>query len=296
MKNNKEPHIQSGIQVPKPIIWTGRMLQFFSPEWAAKFSRFFFKRPFRHKPKRQELAWREKAEHFDLFVPGIKKKIRVYRWGKGDKKILLIHGWSGRGTQMYHLIDELLKNGYEVYSFDAPAHGLSESRSTLMLEFMESIKEVSREFGPFYALIGHSMGGIASINVLGRNWIKTDKLVTIGIPDSIKEIFYRFARMMGLKDEIAERNIAYMKRVYGVHVDELAGSYQAKNIHIPVLVIHDKKDREVPYTEAENLIKALPKGELYLTEGFGHTRILRNPMVIEKIINFLKENKDVDKR
>ncbi len=286
---NKNPQWNPSVKVPSFIKWIGKTLQFISPELAAKFSRFLFKRPFRHQPKTDELEWRKKATITDLYVPGIHKNIKVYKWGKGNLKILLVHGWSGRATQMYHLIEALLKNGYEVYAFDAPAHGLSESRSTLMLEFMESIKETSKHFGPFYGIIGHSMGGIASINTLGRDWIQTKKLITVGIPDSITDIFYRFVEMLGLKSDITEKNLKYMKNHYGVDVEELHGSYQAKNIHIPVLVIHDKTDREVPYTEALKIVEALPEGELYLTEGLGHTRILKDAEVIEKIINFLKE-------
>jgi alpha-beta hydrolase superfamily lysophospholipase len=51
------------------------------------------------------------------------------------KKILLVHGWSGRGTQLFKIADELLKQGYSTISFDAPAHGKSPGK-TIMVDFI----------------------------------------------------------------------------------------------------------------------------------------------------------------
>jgi hypothetical protein len=35
-----------------------------------------------------------------LHIPTINKSVVVYQYGQSDKKILLVHGWSGRGTQL----------------------------------------------------------------------------------------------------------------------------------------------------------------------------------------------------
>jgi esterase/lipase len=43
----------------------------------------------------------------------------VYQYGQSDKKVLLVHGWSGRGTQLVKIADALLKSGYSTISFDA---------------------------------------------------------------------------------------------------------------------------------------------------------------------------------
>jgi pimeloyl-ACP methyl ester carboxylesterase len=276
--------------VPKAIVWLGRLLQFFSKDLAARYSRYFFMRPMRHKMKPAEKKWMDEAEQTVIDVPSIGKKIHVYRWGPKDApKVLLAHGWSGRGTQFIDLGRRLLEEGYQVYAFDAPAHGQSGTGRTLMLDFIESIREMDRRFGPFEAIIGHSMGGIAALNAVGRFGLKPGKLITIGIPDSIKKIFYDFAEIMGLKPVIAEKNIDYLATVYGTDIDHLAGSYNAALTDIPVLVVHDKKDKEVPYTEAEAIVEELKNGRLLLTEGFGHRRILRNPYVIDQIVRFIRE-------
>lgn len=281
--------------VPKPIVWVGRFIQFFSVRWAAAYSRYFFMLPQRHRVKPAESAWREQARQWDMDVPAIGKKVRMYAWGDGDKSVLLAHGWSGRGSQFVHLGRSLLERGYRVVAFDAPAHGQSAGKRTLMLHFIETIKEADAQNGPFHALIGHSMGGIAALNAVGSHGVRPAYLVTIGIPDSIKRIFYQFARIMGLKEDIARLNIEYLARVYGSDIDRLAGSYNAEKVAVPTLIIHDRDDKEVPYTEALSIGRKLPDGRLLLTGGLGHRRIMRNGEVIARILDFL-EGKEVGQK
>jgi esterase/lipase len=48
----------------------------------------------------------------------------------------------------------------------------------------------------------------------------------------------------------------------------------AKEITIPILVIHDKDDLEVPVKAAQHIYDHLKNGKLLLTEGLGHRKIL----------------------
>ncbi len=286
MENNKKPNIY---RVPKFLKITSKILEFISPSIAASYSRFFFKRP-QNKPLRpEELAWRKKAREEDLFVESINKKIKTYSWGnENGKKILVVHGWTGHGTSLWKLIKRLTEEGYRVYSFDAPAHGQSPTKSTLMLEFIESIKNMDKTYGPFEAVIGHSMGGISALNAIGSHGVQTRKLITVGIPDSIKRIFYQFAEALGLSEKIAEKNIEYIKRVYQMDIDKISGSYNAERTTVPTFVIHDKFDKEVPYTEALQIARKLPNGKLLITEGLGHRRIIRDPEILNLIVDFIK--------
>jgi pimeloyl-ACP methyl ester carboxylesterase len=61
-------------------------------------------------------------------VPGTEndvEEVAVYRWGKADRRILLVHGWGGKAAQFFSFVGPLLESGFEVIGFDAPAHGLS---------------------------------------------------------------------------------------------------------------------------------------------------------------------------
>jgi pimeloyl-ACP methyl ester carboxylesterase len=61
-------------------------------------------------------------------VPGTEndvEEIAVYHWGKGGRRILLVHGWGGKAAQFFSFVGPLLDAGFEVIAFDAPAHGAS---------------------------------------------------------------------------------------------------------------------------------------------------------------------------
>jgi pimeloyl-ACP methyl ester carboxylesterase len=56
---------------------------------------------------------------------------------------------------------------------------------------------------------------------------------------------------------------------------------------LDVLLIHDRRDREVPFAAAERIAAAVPASRLLATEGHGHTRLLGNAKVIAETIGFL---------
>lgn len=79
----------------------------------------------------------------------------------------------------------------------------------------------------------------------------------------------------------------HFEKKIGQEMDSYSAYKSAMEISIPVLVIHDKNDTEVPVTAAIHIHKHLKNGELFLTEGLGHRKILGNPEVIEKVVRFI---------
>jgi len=292
--NNSNSTIKNYHPIPFPLIWLGRLLQKVSKSLAAAYSRFFFMTPRRYHPPKVEQQWMALAKQWKMEIKGINKTVCIYRWGDPRARpILLVHGWSGRATQFVSMGKTLLDQGYQILAFDAPAHGCSPGRKTLMFDFIEIINTLANQFGPFHAIVGHSLGGIAALNAVGNFKVPTNYLVTIGIPDSIERIFYRFTRLLGLHDDIAQINIDYLERIYNVDIHHLSGSFIASRLQIPALIVHDYDDREVPYTEALSIANSSSHCQLLLTHGLGHRRILHDKEVIRQIIKFL-ENQNVD--
>ena len=58
--------------------------------------------------------------------------------------------------------------------------------------------------------------------------------------------------------------------------------------NIPVLVIHDNNDVEVPVKAGIHIHNYLKNGTLFLTDGLGHRKILGNQKVIEKTVQFIQ--------
>jgi alpha-beta hydrolase superfamily lysophospholipase len=55
----------------------------------------------------------------------------------------------------------LVKKGYEVIAFDAPAHGDSSGKTANAFQYRDAIKAVYEKFGPMHSFIAHSFGGLA---------------------------------------------------------------------------------------------------------------------------------------
>lgn len=221
-------------------------------------------------------------------VPEINKEIVVYQLGTSEKKVLLVHGWSGRGTQLVKFADALVAKGYSTVSFDAPAHGKSSGNSTIMTDFIASIMEVDKKFGPFEAAIGHSLGGMSLLNTI-KSGLKLNRLVTIGSGDKVNDILIDFVSKLELKPEFSSHLKQHFEKKYQTKMESYSAYIAAQSITIPVLVIHDENDDEVPVTASINIHSNLKNGELLITYHLGHRKILGNPEVIEKTINFINK-------
>ena len=57
----------------------------------------------------------------------------------------------------------------------------------------------------------------------------------------------------------------------------------------PLLVLHDRQDREVPFEHGAALAAAWPGARLQPLANLGHRRMLREPRVLEEIVDFLRE-------
>jgi len=277
---------KQGIEIPSFIINTGKFLQFISIPLTIRFAAKLFTTPIKYKVPKRERPMIAESFQESVFIENLNKSVNAYHYGKSEKKVLLVHGWSGRGTQMFKVADALVAKGYEVVSFDAPAHGKSEGKSSMMLEFIECIMTFDKKFGPFDYAIGHSLGGMAIINALKRGF-KTNKIVTIGSGDKISDIVIDFINQLELNPSLAPKLTAYFENKLKDKMSDYDSSYVIQNFDIPHLIIHDKEDVEVGVYCAKNIHKYSKNSTLFLTEGFGHRKILGSDEVIEKINQFI---------
>jgi pimeloyl-ACP methyl ester carboxylesterase len=273
--------------IPIQFLKTSKFISYFSPKLTTLFAAKLFTTPIKHKLPKRELEMDSKSTQKLIEIPAINKKVVLYQYGKSDKKILLVHGWSGRGTQLFKIADELVKSGYSILSFDAPGHGKSPGKTTIMPEFVETILEISKQYGPFEAAVGHSLGGMSLLNAVKKGF-RINQLAIIGSSDIVQDILDDFASKLGLKSNINNQLRLHFEKKYDAEMDSFSGFQSAKEITIPVLVIHDKNDPEVPVTAGIHIHKYLKNGTLFLTEGLGHRKILGNSEVIGKVVGFIE--------
>jgi pimeloyl-ACP methyl ester carboxylesterase len=275
------------LKIPKIILLTSKLISFISPKLITLFVAKLFTTPIKHKIPKRELEMDRNSYQKLIKVPVIDKEVVLYQYGKSENKILLVHGWSGRGTQLFKIADELLKVGYSTVSFDAPAHGKSPGKTTIMVDFIAAILEIDKQFGPFEAAIGHSLGGMSVLNAIKKG-LKVNHAVIIGSGDIVQDIMDDFVAKLKLKPSISVRLRLHFEKKYKEDMDSFSVFLAAKGTTIPVLVIHDNNDPEVPVTAAIHIHKYLKNGALFLTDGLGHRKILGNPKVIEKTMQFIQ--------
>jgi len=282
----KTPNHKQSLKIPKLILLFSKIIASISPKLSVLFSAKLFTTPIKHRTPKRELEMEKKSIQKLIEIPAINKKVMIYKYGESDKKILLSHGWSGRGTHLFKIADELLKAGFSTVSFDAPAHGKSPGKTTIMSEFVETILEIERQFGPFEAAVGHSLGGMSLLNATKKG-LAINHLAIIGSGDIIQDILDDFIAKLELKPSTSSQLRLHFEKKYKVKMDDYSGYKSAIEITIPVLVIHDKNDNEVSVEAAIHIHKHLKNGELLLTEGLGHRKILGNSEVIEKVVQFI---------
>lgn len=289
MKKNKKDFRK----VPRIILFIGKILQNTSKRLTTKFAIYLFTTPMKFTAPKREQQMALSAQKQRLLIPEIQKEIQVYCYGYSKKKILLVHGWAGRGTQLYKIADKLLENGYMTISFDGPAHGKSEGSQTSMIEFIHSIENLEKEFGPFHAAIGHSLGGMSLLNATRRG-LKLKSLITIGSGDMISDILTVFLKKVDLDQNYKSRIKSIFNKKLNEEMDNFSGSIAARKVCIPTLVVHDTDDKEVPVSCAYNIRQNLKQGVLLITDKLGHNRILKDSFVVHRVVSFINEQENYE--
>ncbi|MDH5396678.1 MAG: alpha/beta hydrolase [Cyclobacteriaceae bacterium] len=281
--------IKRKIKIPivfRFLRWGFPRLEKISPSMARTLATHLFFRPVKFPYPLPEKEALKKAQ--SKFIRVDRKKVKTYFWGEG-KPVILVHGWSGRATQFWKFIDVFNKNGFQVISFDAPAHGYSPGSSTSELEFADVIIKLTELYNP-HVVIGHSLGGVASLLAITEG-AKIDNILMISSPSIGADIIAEFLKKLNASPSSGLGIEHFVKKITDKPFEDfLSLSLIKKANGINLHLVHDIDDSEVPIAHAEALCKAYPAATLHKTKGLGHTRILRNEEVIEKCLNFAMYN------
>lgn len=281
------------LKIPKVILVAATLLSLISEKLTVIFAAKLFTTPTKYSIPKRELEMDRQSRQETILIPVIDKNIRVYHFGESPKKVLLVHGWSGRGTQLVKFAGELITSGYSTISFDAPAHGKSSGRTTLLPEFIETIMELEKKFGPFEAAIGHSLGGMALLNAV-KNRLQINHLAIIGSADIIKDIMDDFVKRLELAPKFSDLLRKHFENHSTLTMNSFSSSIVAKAVYIQVLIVHDQNDDEVPLKCALNIHENLKNSELVITKNLGHRKILGDQNVIAKVLDFINSKITAD--
>jgi len=257
-----------------------------SPDWAGKrLFNLWFISP-KHPEPMREKRWRESAEL--ISIPHQHGPIATYRWGTGNERIFLLHGWSGRGPQMGAFVQPLVDKGYQVITFDAPGHGRTPGKSSSIFKMAEALQAVVDEAGIPKAVIAHSFGSMLLAYALRATDLQVDKAVCISSPTTMQYLVDRFCQTLHINETTRQSFIREIENSYGKTIwENMSADKNIQDINIPALIIHDRDDHDVPAYLGKQLSDAW-QGSRYLeTRGLGHRRILRNQDIVNTVVEFI---------
>ncbi|MFE4971030.1 alpha/beta hydrolase [Kitasatospora sp. NPDC056651] len=225
------------------------------------------------------------------------KPVVGYRWGSGERPVLLLHGWRSRASRFAPYVPRLRALGLSAVAFDAPGHGDSGGRSTGVPEFRELALRLQERYGPFEAVVAHSLGVCAALGALADG-LAAGRLAAVSGVSRVGFFPAAFCAGLGLNAEV-ER--ALRERIERELFAGDAGGWErydaARRVEAvggPVLVLHDEGDTVVPLSEAHRLREAYGERlELVVTQGLGHRRIVAEPTIVDQVIGFISAGLEV---
>lgn len=212
--------------------------------------------------------------------------------GRSTATVYLVHGWGGRGSQFDAMVEPLLATGRRVVMFDAPSHGASGPgpagpRRTNGVEFAKALDAVFCRFGPADAVIAHSLGVVATYLAIRFGWLGTQRLVTIAPMVESTTLFDQFQHALGFGDRTRRAFDRVVRAWVGIPVAEFGSQFQAAQVDpLPTLVVTDRRDRLARYDDVVGFAESID-APLLATDGLGHRKILRDPAVVARVVDFV---------
>ncbi|MFC8491285.1 alpha/beta fold hydrolase [Streptomyces sp. NPDC057235] len=261
-----------------------------APGPAGRLAFHLFVRPLgRARPKPEEREIMAAARVGRLRVRG--KDVVTYAWGDGRRPVLLVHGWSSRASRFGALAEALLARGYSPVAFDAPGHGDSPGRASNIVEYREVIRELHARHGDFDAVVAHSFGVLASLFAL-RDGVRTTRFAGLGAVGSFAFLMEGFRDRLGVDERVVRALRAHVERRVAPGEPGIWHRFEAdhapERLGAPLLLLHDEDDDMVPPAQSRLLVRAHgDRARLVVTRGLGHRRILRDPDVVARTVEFV---------
>lgn len=256
--------------------------------YTPRLSRFIMKKlfftPSAYKITPAEKHYLDNGRSFEISVHD--KAVKCWQWGSGPS-ILLAHGWNGRGIQLHHFIEPLIRRGYSVITYDAPGHGESQGNTSSYFEFTDTIRTLLTSSNGYKirGVIAHSMGASATVNSIAKENHPLE-VVLIAPALRLAEVLYSYFDHIGVPKPIYQNLITEYENQFGYNMHRDNPSHLLREIESRIIIVHDKNDPTIPYLDSKELSDEFRNIELLTTERLGHKRILADSSVVNRIIDY----------
>lgn len=239
--------------------------------------------------------------------------------GKGDKTIVMLHGW-GDSSQTFSKLSEKLQDIYEILLLDLPGIGQTQAPETAwgLDDYANFVQAWLQKVGikDVYAVIAHSNGGAIAMRAVATHQLKPKKIVflaaagirnnhklkrrllkvvskggkviTSPLPGHTKiKIRNRFYKRIGSEVGLFPHMEATFRKIITQDTQT-----DAKNIKVPTLLIYGKSDKVTPVGYGKIFHGLIDESRLEVIEA-GHFLHQEQPDKIASLITkFLEEEKN----
>ena len=234
----------------------------------------------------------QKGEKISMRVDGIiLNGFRFQSLHPNRKTVLICHGFQSNCFKFEKYVRMLIKEGFVVLAFDAPAHGLSKGKTINASLYSKMILQIENEFGPLHAIIAHSLGALAASLAFEVMNDKEKKLVLIAPATETTTAITNFFKFVAANTKVRRAFEKYIYRIAGHPSSWYSITRAIQNFSSKTLWLHDEHDDACPYKDTEAIRKMeLPHVEFITTKNLGHSKIYRDSHVQKTVIDFLKVN------
>jgi pimeloyl-ACP methyl ester carboxylesterase len=215
------------------------------------------------------------------------RRILLARWGDPRREpYVLIPPQDAAGADtMAPWVRALRGAGYAVVAFARdPAD--QDSRASTWLDLAGDLMEVGRRCGDAAAVIGHSLGAM-SVALALHQGLRAKRAILISAQADPAALLDRFAGRAAIGARAGAHMRGLLEARIGQTLDALQVHRIAPAIGIPVLVVHDLLDDDVPWDEGERFARHLSAARLLTTLDLGHHGVLADPGVLLDCVRFL---------
>ncbi|WP_313927822.1 alpha/beta hydrolase [Pseudoxanthomonas sp.] len=214
------------------------------------------------------------------------RRLQLAFWGDPQRQpYVLIPPQDAVGREaMAAWIRALRGAGYAVVAFAREQRGTP--RTSTVLELTNDMLEVARRCGEADAVIGHSLGAM-SVALALHQGLRAKRAILISAQADPRAALQRFVDRAGIGSRAGGRMLDLIEARIGQGLDALQAHRIAPAIGVPVLVVHDLLDDEVPWHEGERFARHLSAARLLTTLDLGHHGVLADAAVLRDCLRFL---------
>ena len=249
-----------------------------------------FTRPY-HNIKKSDPALWLKSQVVPLQTPGGKIFGNEWKCGKPNApRLLVLHGFSGNSRSFGYYISIGIAKGYDVYAFDAPAHGSSEGTRLNVSIYSDVIKTIISTYGPFDAFVAHSLGGLSlMLHLHNHPPLNIPKIVLLAPATESTTAADKFFGMLQLTPDLRKAFDESILEKTGLPIGWYSISRIIHEVRGDILWVHDKDDYTTPFEDVVPIYDKKPGHvTFHFTKGLGHSGIYRDESIKKIIKDFLR--------